>query len=155
MIVSGWRTYRAGLQSCVSASHSVGDKHLIPDNTMRKAHKFKLQNQSNTIKIGNMLDDMWEIHIHIMLLSRRYYRIFGKNLSVYRINAHIAKLKKRTKPHWKDLPSQVVQDVVLRYLILRVVVFRIQIDGYHTHKIQEIENGIVLGFDAIVFRALH
>ena len=40
--------------------------------------------------------------------------MFGKNLSAYRINAHIAKLKKRTKPHWKSLPSQVVQDVVLR-----------------------------------------
>ena len=62
-----------------------------------------------------MIDDMWDIHVHILLLARRYYRIFGKNLSAYRINAHVAKLKKRTKPHWKDLPSQVVQDVVLRY----------------------------------------
>ena len=82
---------------------------------MRKASKFKLQNQSNIVKIGNMLDDMWQIHLHIMLLARRYYRIFGKNLSAYRIKAHIAKLKKRTKPHWANLPSQVVQDVVLRY----------------------------------------
>ena len=82
---------------------------------MRKAHKFKLHNQSNIVKIGNMLDDMWQIHLHIMLLARRYYRIFGKNLSAYRIKKHIAKLKKRTKPHWADLPSQVVQDVVLRY----------------------------------------
>ena len=82
---------------------------------MRKADKFKLQNQSNIVKIGNMLDDMWQIHLHIMLLQRRYYRMFGKNLSAYRINKHIAKLKKRTKPHWADLPSQVVQDVVLRY----------------------------------------
>ena len=82
---------------------------------MRKAQKFKLQNQSNIVKIGNMLDDMWPIHLHIMLLQRRYYRMFGKNLSASRINKHIAKLKKRTKPHWADLPSQVVQDVVLRY----------------------------------------
>ncbi len=83
--------------------------------SMRKARKFKLQNQSNTIKIGNMLDDMWEIHVHIMKLARRYYNIFGKNLSVYRLKAHVTKLKKRTKPHWANLPSQVVQDVVLRY----------------------------------------
>ena len=82
---------------------------------MRKTYKYKLQSQSNVIKLGNMLDDMWQIHVHIMRLQRRYYRIFGKNLSAYRINAHIAKLKKRTKPHWADLPSQVVQDVVLRY----------------------------------------
>ncbi|MDE0322515.1 MAG: zinc ribbon domain-containing protein [Candidatus Poribacteria bacterium] len=82
---------------------------------MRKTHKYKLQSQSNTLKIGNMLDDIWHIHVHILLLARRYYRMFGKNLSAHRINAHIAKLKKRTKLHWKDLPSQVVQDVVLRY----------------------------------------
>ena len=25
-----------------------------------------------------MLDDMWQIHLHIMLLQRRYYRMFGK-----------------------------------------------------------------------------
>ena len=82
---------------------------------MRKSYKFKLQHQSNTIKIGNMIDDMWQIHVHIMLLARRYYRIYGKNLSASRLNKHITELKKRTKTHWKKLPSQVVQDVVLRY----------------------------------------
>ena len=82
---------------------------------MRKSYSFKFQSQKNVIKLGNMIDDMWQIHVHIMVLARRYYRIFGKNLSAYQINAHVAKLKKRTKPHWKDLPSQVVQDVVLRY----------------------------------------
>ncbi|MCE2412624.1 transposase [Candidatus Poribacteria bacterium] len=82
---------------------------------MRKAYKHKLQNQSNTIRLGNMIDDMWDIHVHVLLLARRYYRMFGKNLSANRINKHITKLKKRTKPHWADLPSQVIQDVVLRY----------------------------------------
>ena len=81
---------------------------------MRKTHKFKIQSQKNVIKLGNMLDDMWGIHVHTMLLQRRYYRMFGKNISAYRMNAHITKLKKRTKPHWNQLPSQVVQDVVLR-----------------------------------------
>ena len=82
---------------------------------MRKSYKFKLQSQSNTIKIGNMIDDMWEIHGHVMRLDRRYYRIYGKNVSISRLKRHVTELKKRTKPHWKDLPSQVVQDVVLRY----------------------------------------
>ena len=82
---------------------------------MRKSYRFKLQNPSNTIKIGNMLDDMWQIHVHVLRLARRYYRIYGKNLSASRLNKHITKLKKTTKPHWADLPSQVVQDVVGRY----------------------------------------
>ena len=91
---------------------------------MRKTYKFKLQNQSNTIKLGNMLDDMHQIHVHIVHLDRRYYRMFGKNISMTRLNAHVAKLKKRTKPHWAALPSQVVQDVVLRYLKSRDAFFR-------------------------------
>ncbi len=81
---------------------------------MRKTYKYKIQHQSNTIKLGNMLDDMHKIHVHIMRLQKRYYRRYKKNISAYRMNAHVAKLKKRTKPHWKHLPSQVVQDVVLR-----------------------------------------
>ena len=81
---------------------------------MIKTYKYKIGNQKNTIKLGNMLDDMHRIHVHIMHLQRRYYRMFGKNISAYRMNRHVAKLKKRTKPHWKQLPSQVVQDIVLR-----------------------------------------
>ena len=34
---------------------------------MRKAYGFKLQSQKNVIKLGNMIDDMWGIHLHIML----------------------------------------------------------------------------------------
>ena len=81
---------------------------------MRKTYKYKIYNQKNTIKIGNMLDDMHQIHVHIMKLQRRYYRLFSKNISASKMNKHITKLKQRTKPHWEQLPSQVVQDVVLR-----------------------------------------
>lgn len=61
-----------------------------------------------------MLDDMHQIHVHIMRLQRRCYRIYGKNVSARTMMKHITKLKKRTKPHWNQLLSQVVQDVVLR-----------------------------------------
>ena len=61
-----------------------------------------------------MLDDMHQVHVHIMHLQRRYYRRYKKNISAYTMNAHVKKLKDRTKPHWKSLPSQVIQDVVLR-----------------------------------------
>ncbi len=79
-----------------------------------RTYKYKIQSQKNTIKLGNLLDDMHQIHVHIMRLQKRYYRLFGKNISAYTMNRHVAKLKKRTKPHWKQLPSQVIQDVVLR-----------------------------------------
>ncbi len=57
---------------------------------------------------------MHSIHVHIMRLQNRYYRLFGKNISAYTMNRHVTKLKQRTKPHWNELPSQVVQDIVLR-----------------------------------------
>ncbi len=81
---------------------------------MRKTYKYKGQHQKNTLKLGNLLDDMHQVHVHIMRLQKRYYRIYKKNISAYTMNRHITKLKKRTNPYWKQLPSQVVQDVVLR-----------------------------------------
>ena len=42
---------------------------------MRKTYKFKVQSQSNTIKLGNMLDDMWDIHVHIMHLQRWQWKL--------------------------------------------------------------------------------
>ena len=81
---------------------------------MRKTYKYKGRNQKNTIKLGNLIDDLWHVHVHIMTLQRRYYRIYGKNISAYTMKKHVTKLKHRTKPHWKQLPSQAVQDVSLR-----------------------------------------
>ena len=92
----------------------MGNRIFSETVSMRKTYKYKLQHQSNTIKLGNLLDDMHQIHVHIMRLQRRYYRLFGKNISAFTMNRHVAKLKNRTKPHWAQLPSQVVQDVVLR-----------------------------------------
>ena len=92
---------------------------------MRKARKYKLQDQSNTIKLGNMLDDMWGIHLHIMRLQRRYYRMFGKNLSASRLNAHVAKLKKRTKPHWAALCRVKLFKMLFCAMVNRKVLFLI------------------------------
>ena len=64
-----------------------------------------------------MLDDMHQIHVHFMKLQRRYYRMFGKNISFSRMCSHLTKLKARTKPHWNELPSQVEQDVVKRIAV--------------------------------------
>lgn len=91
----------------------IQNLHRYSD-TMRKTYKYRLQNQTNTIKIGNMLDDMYQIHVHFMKLQRRYYKMFGNNLSYSRMSSHLTKLKGRTKPHWKHLPSQVSQNVVKR-----------------------------------------
>ena len=109
-----FRLFQRSVSLARTAPLTMGNRTFSETVSMRKTYKFKLQHQSNTIKIGNMLDDMYKIHVHVMKLQRRYYRLFGKNVSAFTMNQHITKLKKRTKPHWNALPSQVVQDVVLR-----------------------------------------
>ena len=66
--------------------------------SMRKTYKYKIRNQKNTIKLGNLIDDLWHVHVHIMTLQRRYYRIYGKNISAYTMKKHVTKLKRTTKP---------------------------------------------------------
>ena len=64
--------------------------------------------------LGNLIDDLHSVHVHLLHLQRRYYRIYGKYASLSRILKHITKLKQRTKPHWYQLPSQMIQDVAIR-----------------------------------------
>ncbi|MDE0012718.1 MAG: RNA-guided endonuclease TnpB family protein [Candidatus Poribacteria bacterium] len=79
-----------------------------------KTYKYELSHQSNLIQIGNLIDDMHSVHVHLIRLQRRYYRLFGKYASLSRILKHITKLKQRTKPYWYQLPSQMIQDVAIR-----------------------------------------
>ena len=79
-----------------------------------KTEKYEFYHQSNLIMLGNLIDDLHRVHVHLLLLQRRYYRIYGKYASLSRILKHITKLKRRTKPHWNQLPSQMIQDVAIR-----------------------------------------
>ena len=79
-----------------------------------KTEKYEFYHQSNLIQIGNLIDDLHSVHVHLLMLQRRYYRLSGKYASFGRICNHIRKLKARTKPHWNQLPSQVIQQVAKR-----------------------------------------
>ncbi len=79
-----------------------------------KTEKYEFYHQSNMIQIGNLLDDLHGVHVHLLLLQRRYYRIYKRYASFARVCRHITKLKQRTKPHWHQLPSQVIQQVAKR-----------------------------------------
>ena len=79
-----------------------------------KTEKYELYHQSNIIQIGNLIDDLHRVHVHLILLQRRYYRIYRKYAPLSRILKHITKLKRTSKPHWNQLPSQMIQDVAIR-----------------------------------------
>ena len=64
-----------------------------------KTFQYELSHQLNLIQIGNLIDDLYGVHVHLLVWQRRYYRLFGKYASLSRILKHITKLKRTTKPH--------------------------------------------------------
>ena len=82
---------------------------------MRATYKYEIYHQKNNILLGNLLDDMYEVHKHFLTLCKRYYGIYKKYPGKYNLTKHLTKLKKLAKyKHWKQLPSQALQDLIFR-----------------------------------------
>ena len=82
---------------------------------MRYTYKYEIYHQKNTILLGNLLDDLHEVHKHFLTLCKRYYRIYKKYPGKYSLTRHLTKLKKLSKyKHWNQLPSQALQDLIFR-----------------------------------------
>ncbi len=60
-----------------------------------------------------MIDASGMIYNHAIALHKRYYRMWGKHLNCAKLQAHIAKLRKR-KEFWQQVGSQAVQDICQR-----------------------------------------
>ena len=58
-----------------------------------KTFKYEFSHQSNLIQIGNLIDDLHNVHVHLLRLQRRYYRLFGKYASLSRILKHITQVE--------------------------------------------------------------
>jgi len=78
-----------------------------------RTYKIRLYKSDKLNRLECKLDVACEIFNHCIALHRRYYRLFGKHLSKYKLQKHITKLKK-SKPHWKTLDSQAIQDITDR-----------------------------------------
>lgn len=78
-------------------------------------YQFKLYHSDKEKYLERYLDIACEVYNHCIALHRRYYRLFHKSLSAYRLETHITKLKKLPKyAHWNNLNSQAIQDVAER-----------------------------------------
>ena len=66
------------------------------------------------MRVGNMLDDLCDVHNHFLKLENRYYRIYGKYAGRYRLQPHLTKLLKRTKKHWAWIPRDTLDAVIIR-----------------------------------------
>ena len=62
-----------------------------------KTYKYEFSHQSNLIQIGNLIDDLHDVHVHLLRLQRRYHRISRKYAPLSRILKHITKLETADK----------------------------------------------------------
>ena len=79
-----------------------------------KTYKYQLGHQSNCIRIGNLLDDMWQVHEYFHKWQRQRYKDRLPYANYNAMDSHFKELKRTTHPHWKALPSQTVQQELMR-----------------------------------------
>jgi putative transposase len=75
--------------------------------------KFKLYQHKRNRYLKRSINAAGVIYNHCIALHKRYYRMYGKHLSCAKLQAHIARLRKR-KPFWQLVGSQAVQDICQR-----------------------------------------
>ena len=80
-----------------------------------KTFTFKLYSNHGNRELNKTIDGHAEVWNHCVALQRRYYAIYGKYISKFRLINHISKLKRTNRfCHWNHLPSQAIQDVAAR-----------------------------------------
>ncbi len=79
-----------------------------------KTYKYKFGSQSNCFRIGNLLDDMWQVHEYFHRWQRQRYKDGLPYANYPAMAAHLTELKRTTHPHWKALPSQAIQEELRR-----------------------------------------
>jgi len=80
-----------------------------------KTYKFKLYNSKRNKYLHSQIELACEIYNHCIALQKRYYKIYGKYISAYTMQAHLTKLKRLPRyKHWYGLNSQAIQDIAGR-----------------------------------------
>ena len=80
----------------------------------RRVYKYHIREHSKNVRLGNMLDDLCDVHNHFLKLENRYYRIYGKYAGRYRLQPHLTKLLERTHQHWAWIPRDTLDAVIIR-----------------------------------------
>lgn len=78
-----------------------------------KTLKFKLYNHKRNRYLKQQINAAAQIWNYCIAIHKRYYRMFKKHLSCAKLQAHIAKRRKRN-PFWQLVGSQAVQDICQR-----------------------------------------
>ena len=78
-----------------------------------KTLKFKLYQHKRNRLLKRSINAAGVIYNHCIALHKRYYRMWNKHLNCAKLQAHIAKLRKRQE-FWQLVGSQAVQDICQR-----------------------------------------
>ena len=70
-----------------------------------KTYKYPLYDPSNTIRIGNLLDDMWQVHVYFHKWIRQRHKAGLPYVGYEGMCDHLKLLKETPRPHWNTLPS--------------------------------------------------
>ena len=80
-----------------------------------KTFCFKLYNTKRNRKLHKQINAAGLTYNHCIALHKRYYKLFHKTINCYKLQAHLAKLKKLKRfSYLKEYGSQAVQDVTER-----------------------------------------
>jgi len=78
-----------------------------------KTLKFKLYESKRNRHLKRSINAAGWIYNHCIALHRRYYQMFGKHLHLFRLQKHVAKLRRRNSL-WQRVGAQAVQHICQR-----------------------------------------
>ena len=79
-----------------------------------KTYKYKMSDQSNLIRLGNLLDAMWQVHVYFHRWQDQRFRDGLPYANHAVMCEHLTELKQTTRLHWHALPSQAMQEELKR-----------------------------------------
>jgi putative transposase len=82
---------------------------------VRRTYAFQLYRSKHLRHLHRQIDLGGVIHNHCIALHKRYYRWYGRYLSLHRLQKHLTKLKRLPQyAHWFGLGSQAIQNIAER-----------------------------------------
>ena len=72
-----------------------------------RTDKYQIREHPQNRRLGNMLDDLDDVHNHFLALEKRYYRRYGLYAGRFRLQPHLTKLLQRTHNHWAWIPERI------------------------------------------------
>lgn len=82
--------------------------------TLTYKYKVYKQNRNHERRLQEWLRTAAWVYNHAIALHKRYYRIYHKSISMYRLQSHLLKLRKSSYSQWKVIGSQSVQQICER-----------------------------------------